>query len=588
MSINEIMSETIRPSTLTNEIDSRVTYRFTLLLILAASISIFIRIDDISYVVESLFGEDGKIFINQSRELGFHSLWRPYNGMLFSYARVVALFTKPIPLVAIPYVFFLAWMMAFFSAVVVLRNYAKSAGLNELLIVFLVCAIALQPNHGEPFFNLTHSQYFLGIALAFYVCIPSQERASIPTIIFLILASLSGPFSTFLTVTLAVQLAILRDFSSRKLTYIVVPICGLIQSLVMLFSERAANTTIESAAAWFKAISSFFLFGGGNKLACVAAVMLWPIILIFFFKFMRSKTGISGDIVWISLLSTALSASVLYLAFMFASGTSLSTMSPIDMCSRYFLIPYSLVFFISLVCTKNSIAAHTTAIASICIICSSEFLSVDRPDRASSTGLLSHSNLQWTAFTKFREINPNIAIPLNPSWPVYPPIWRVEFKSSGVTDAASIRAAAIFLDPKQIKWETKADDFEAKTGSRLYLDIENHCATHRYIALEVDIWRSRMGGAKVYWGQPGRFEPERSLERFYPDGASVMQFAFRREMSDTLIRFQPTEGVAESSLVRSLSPYRQSVAPSGMVIGEPTMPGGEVRIDAVRLFCLGK
>lgn len=562
--------------------DSEPRYLFFWSLLCLSSIALFVRIDDLTYISESLSAEDGMLFIAQSHQLGMKSLWVPHTGYLFLYSRIIALLSRPVPLVAIPHVFFLARLMTFYVIVYILKNRAESAGLDKPLTAFLVCAIALQPNYGEAFFNLNTSTYFLGIALAFHVCIPRRDCAPLSTTVFLVLASLTGPFSTLMLPILCLQLLLLRDFLLRKTTYIVVSVCGLIQAVFL--SDRANQTSVNvSAADWLQAISSFILFGGGSKITYAAAILFWAILSAYLIRWAATRRSAADQVLSLTPLFSSLAALLIYFAGALSvsnvlDGTYLRKLSPLALNSKHFLIPYSLVFFVALACTRNHRAAQTMTVSLISIICGAGFLTVDRPERASRAGLLSHANLQWIAFTKFREIRPDIDIPTNPQWPTYPPLFKVSINTKSNLARSQ---SPILLVP-----QNSGTSSEAQTAQSVYFDIKRYCVTSNYLALEIDVWRSRMGWANVYWGETGLFDPQRSLGRFYPPGSSRMQFAFRRELSDNLLRLDPSEGV-EPELLEKLSSLRE-ILPRyyGVTLAEPTEAGGEYRIEAVRLFCL--
>jgi hypothetical protein len=578
----------------TREVDSSINRLFFPFLILVASIALLMRIDDLGYVADSLWAEDGSIYINQAHELGWRSLWVPYAGYQFLYPRIVALLASPLPLAVIPYVFFFAWWIAFILIADVLKDRAKEAGLNEPLILFLICAIALQPNHGESFFNLTNTHTILGIALAFYVCIPTPKPASVRTILFLILASLSGPFSAFLIPILAMQLILLRDFSARKATYIVVPLCGLIQAIFILGSERMDGAQTDTDLThWNKAISTFLYFGGSNTLGYRAAVIFWVIAAVFLCKWLAEKWRSPDRILWLTPFFATATAFFLFFLGALASVPELVRLSPLDICSRYFLIPYSLLFFTALVCTKDHRAAQVTTIALISAICGAGYLNVDRSGRGSSLGVIPYENMQWTAFAKFGHIKADLVIPINPQLPIYPLAWTVDLKKGAAESSAIQIPKPILLTPQSGQIHRKVDPSdgasfrETQADRALYFDIKNDCAMNKYLALEVDIWRARMGWARLHWGKPGTFDSERSLTRFYPGGSVVMQFAFRRDTSEHLLKLDPVEGVTDLAFARFSQRVSRGVPPpAGVTVAEPTQPGGEMRISEVRLFCL--
>jgi len=564
----------------TENTDLRTDRLFVSLLIIASLVALLVRIDDLSYVTESLYGEDAWLLIAQAHELGIRSVFEPFAGYLWLYPRLVALLTLPLPLVAAPYVFFVAWLLTFFAIATILRDRAKRLGLGELLIIFLTCAIALQPSHGEIFFTLNLSTYTLGLALAFHVCIPTQRRASVSTHAFLILASLSGPFSTLMIPVLTLQWAILRDFSARRSTYLIVPLCGVIQS-IFLVQRAHATSNHASTADWLHAVAGFLFFGGSNRLTYAAAAIFWVILLVFLLKWTTTQALAASRAQLLSPSVSALTALLLYFTMAMSTQYLFDRLSPIGINSRYFFIPYSLLFFAALACTRHNRSAQTATIALISTICGAGFLAVDREERASHTEPISHYNLQWTAFTKFWKIRPDIAIPVNPSLPMYPP-FRLELKQvSFMNEARTEATTPILLNPQH----GMAGGSSTEVDSAFYFDIKDHCKQSEYLAFEIAIWRANMGWARISWGTPGSFGSERSLERFYLGGDSVMHFAFRRNLSEDVIRLEPAEGVG-TELVQALDPAREAFRQAGYILAEATKAGGEVKIRAVRLFCL--
>jgi hypothetical protein len=568
---------------------------FLLLLILVASLSLLARINDVSLdlVEESLWYEDANIFANQAYELGVQSLWEPYAGYQLLFPRIVALIASHAPLVATPYIFFSAWLLSFFSIAWALSIRGQLAGLNKTLLAFLVSAIALQPSHGEAFFNLNHSHYFLGIALALYLCIPSRSSPSIAQLSFLLIACLTGPFFLPMTVILFLQLVALRDFRTRKSIYLIVGICGIIQAIFLLLSHRI-QASFTGAMITTHVISTLLFFGGNDNLTRFSAAALWAIMLIFAGKtYVHAKSHRNG-VRWIPPVSATIGAILFFVAGMASSSELLHVTSPFEMGSRYFLVPYSLLFFAALAFTQRYRAAQTAVVALISTICAAGLVLVDRPDRASPTGLLSRENLQWVAFAKFHAIKPEIAIPTNGALPVYPPLNAVFAKREHAFSDASI--AAYEISPSQPYQSAdlasganaSGSTYSANFNPAVHFDIGNYCAEDKYLALEIEIWRARMGWASIYWGKLGNFEPKRSLRRFYLDGHTTMQFAFRRDIGDQGIRFHPAQGVSDSAVVHTLHNYgfEEWLARAGITVAVPTEPGGEFRIDRVRLFCL--
>jgi hypothetical protein len=120
----------------------------------------------------------------------------------------------------------------------------------------------------------------------------------------------------------------------------------------------------------------------------------------------------------------------------------------------------------------------------------------------------------------------------------------------------------------------------------LKIQIGNSCSGSSYLGLEVATWRSRMGWAELRWGGASLREGagDNSLRRFYPAGAALMHFALRRRPADNLLVLRPAMGVSDSAMIRELN---RGGGPPTLIVAKPTESGGNVRIDSVRLFCLG-
>jgi len=572
-----------------------------LLLIPVVSIALLLRLHSLEYITESLWYEDG-LFITQSYDMGIKSVWTPFD-YIFVYHRLVALIAKQAPLIVAPYIFFFGWLFSYLLIVWVIRNRSKLIRLDALSVLLLILAITLQPSHGEPWFNLNQTHFTLGIALCIYVCIPAQKPASVPEILFLLIASLSGVNSIVLTAILALQLFILKDFFIRKAIYILVPVGALIEALFLFESHRVQHTGIDlDPLDWLHAISTLLYFGGTSTLIYVTSTLFWMITLACFGKWIVYKKERSDRILWLSPLFAAITAALMFFVGAVAMGKELPLLNPMDMASRYFLIPYSLIFFVAFICSKDRKALQVAVAGLAGIICAAEFSTVDRSDRGASTGLLAYRNMQWTAYAKFQKIKPNLVIPINSPVPIYPPDPYVQIAKNGVEDSVrtGVRAKSITLDPQsnvEMVAPARSDDAPSIRHADVHtpmlpFDISNHCVTNRYLALEVDIWRERMGSAKVYWGKSLNVSPDKSLERFYPAGFVTMQFAFHREVSDSVIGFYPALGVRDSPVVRTLAKYMQEAKEAStpfdpkITVAALTPSGGQFKIKAVRLFCL--
>lgn len=538
------------------------------ILFLVATFALGLRLDSLSYVTESLWYEDGFLYLTGAHKVGLKSLLIPYMGYLNTYPRIVALLTSQAPLVSAPYFFFGAWLISFYSIVWVLRSRASVFENSLLLLAFLVIAIAALPVQSTVFFTLTTSNIFLAVALTIYICVPSRSPPTLLEVVFLALSSITGPYSTFMLPVLAAQLVLLRDFFERKAVYLIVTTGGLIQLIVMMTDgSRAAQ--LPAYPEWIHAITSFFRFGDGDNLSLAAASLFWLIILVYTIKSARARENGADGYTWQYPMFVLVSAVSFFLVGALAVGPrGIRFYSPMDTWGHYFIIPYSLLFLAALVSTRRHRAAQTAVMCLISTICGAKFIGVEHPDRATSTGLGAHTNMQWIAFTKFQKIKPDLLIPINSALPVYPPL-SVQVTETVASDNLS---NGILLDVAPLA-----------SSRSLELPISKYCDKSNYIGLEIYVWRSRMGYAAASWGRAASFDSNRSLRRFYPDKDAVMQFAFYRDLSDDLVRLDLAQGVAASAVVRTLN---NAQTESVRVVAKPTAAGGSVRIDRIILFCL--
>lgn len=127
------------------------------------------------------------------------------------------------------------------------------------------------------------------------------------------------------------------------------------------------------------------------------------------------------------------------------------------------------------------------------LICGFSFLTVSRDNREATTGLLIHSNMQWPAFTKFQKIRPDIVIPINSPWPVYPPLWNVQIRKSGAEvrspDYEATRSPIPLLSGRAYPPADSPDvmngegiDGGSMASKGMHFDIGNYCTRSPRIA----------------------------------------------------------------------------------------------------------
>lgn len=559
-----------------------------LLISLIAVVSLLLRIENPSYVAESLWSEDGAYLINQAHRLGLSSLWEPFAGYLHLYHRLIALISTLAPLEVTPYIFMAGWIIAFLLIVWVITSRGEMVGVDRIAAVFLILAISLQPNNGEALLNLGQSFYFLNIAFALYVCLPSSRPITIPYLVLLVVLSLSGPASEIVSLVLVVRLVALRDFKLRKWEYLTVWCCALVQaSLTFAIFDGGASADLNTnLSEWIYTVLVFLSFGSQSNLVRVASVVFWSITLLSLWKLYRHN-GKALEL--LPLLLAILTAAMMLFGGMVRQSEYMVLMNPIDHESRYFVLPYALAFFVALSVTRNDLKAKMAVQFSIGIICGASFLTLDRVGRMGSTGLYAHENLQWVAFTKFQKVNPNLVIPTNPPWAIWPPVWYVNTGVGGADGGADeYKMEPIRLDLHEVTSDhiaVSSDSgevsvFSEHTSPEIDFGLKDNCQGEEYLAVEVDVWRSKPGWARLYWRGSEGFSEQKSLSRFYMDGDVTMQFAFRRDISESSLRLDLMRGVDQWLMQEWARNHPSLTAPP------PTPAGGQAKIKNIRLFCL--
>lgn len=121
-----------------------------------------------SWFSPRFWAEDSVIYLKQSWDLGWHSLWALQAGYLVVVQRILALLIAPLPAAFIPAAYnFSAWALTLLVAWKVFR--LRIAGLPNALLALAVVAV---PENGEVFGCLTNIQWILALVL---VLLPLQD-----------------------------------------------------------------------------------------------------------------------------------------------------------------------------------------------------------------------------------------------------------------------------------------------------------------------------------------------------------------------------------------------------------------------------
>jgi hypothetical protein len=583
------------PQNLTQRLFSSDIYTF-LFFSLIAVISLLIRLEDINYLTESLWCEDSELLINQAYLFGLSSLWEPAAGYLHLYHRIIALISRLFPLQITPYIFVFGWILAFLLIVWVLVTRGKLAGIDRATSLLLILAISLQPNDGEVFLNLGQSFYILNIAFAMYLCLPSPNPPKINYLLLLALLSLSGPASEILALALLVRLLFLKDFHIRKFEYLTVWSCALIQlyfTLTLYADSEYQAASDFHVSDWIKPFLTFMIFGSSSNLVHIAAIFFWCVTVMFLcISLGNSAAAKNKEVEWFSPLAAIIIAGIMFFAGMMRLGDEMLLMNPVDHESRYFVLPYALSFFASLCIVKRIPGLKSMVLLAIGLISGASFLTLDRPDRMGSTGLYGHENLQWIAFTKFQQVIPNLMIPTNPPWAIWPPVWFVKIENeirsnpSRAGESWEIPLDVVYKKENNINLKNIKNGMyivSERESPAIFFASEDKCRESKYLGLEIDVWRSKPGWTRLYWGSGSGYSEKKSLNRFYPSGNVKMQFAMERESTDRYFKLELLRGVDRWRMQDWAKEHEND---KSFFVPPSIEPGGIAKIKRIDVFCL--
>jgi hypothetical protein len=531
---------------------------------LGSLILLYLRMGNFHFISQSLWAEDGRIFFNQSEQLGVRSILVPYAGYIHLYPRLVALIAIRFPVGVVPYFFFFSWVAAFLSTIWVVVDRSKKVDLKPWTIALVAWLITLQPHSGEAFFTLTNAQWFLGVALALYVCLPSpiKRKWRFFEKLFLGIISLTGPFSILVSPVLALRCFILRDFRERKWEYLIIWISALIQIGFVLTSPRVhGHTQLDHKIAhWVKIGFAFLTFGGTNIGVTACSMVLWLAISALIVRAIVKKKAQPEWHPRFVLILMVLITGITFVAGGIGSPKPMESLTPIGWGARYFIIPYSLTFWSIAYATRNHSTSRVILLSTLGAIALLSFKPIQR-------SYAQRPDLQWDAYAKLAETGRDVTIPIGfqsfeeiqyPGWDIavlgvpksLKPI--PEFNLMPTAKLARATSSIIVFKGNEI-------DIHVGNGqAQLLFKIDPMHISDAFIGVEIEVNRTSPGWTELYWGKDDNFSERRSLRRFYPAGNVKMQFAFHRKHGEDTLSFHPLIGV------------------------------GEVKLRAVRLYCLDR
>lgn len=503
-------------------------------------VSLLPRVQGGYHVGKYLWAEDGTVFINEARLFQLSSIWKSYAGYLHAYPRLVAYLGNFYELQEQVSILFYGWMLAFGMMSIVLVKQAKFLKLSPDAILIFLSLVVLQPNYGEVFFFITNSQWMLGLALTVYVLTSlNKSNLSISEICFLMLLSLTGPFSILLVPILMWDYLYKKKSSINFQLYIVIMAGALIQFFVLISSNRmGVNLVDKNIAHWSRTIFSILQFGANTTLTSFLSFLFWTIFILAISSSKKSTLDEDREnlrMVWICLI---LSLIHLMAALYSSKDNPLVIMAP-GGGNRYTWIPYSLIFFGAIISTKNFIILRYAIVG------------VMAPIFWIQMHQLTLTDFQFSSYEKFSHYR-ELKIPINPGEPKYPR-WYIDTAVNGLMPTSTINDTPINLS----EITSKGASMELKEG-KLVIESNNidpilelnHpivCDDATDVGVEIKLSRELDGWLQLFWDQNKNFDEKKSIKRFYPAGQIKAQFAFPYKGDGIYLRFDPMEyeGAAE-------------------------------------------
>ncbi len=381
-----------------------------------------------------LWAEDGHIFIKGAMEHGLGAMIEPYAGYLHVYPRMVAsLAVLPDPWF-LAYIMLFGWLMGYIVAALFVVRALRLQGLPMVAALVVIAMCAFTPTSGETLFTITNVQWHLGAALAVVVLVPSARKPSIVELVFVAVASLTGPFCIILLPLVAVRAWWFNDAYQRQGADLTLLVCALIQLSFLAGSDRVAAEISHDVHAWGLAFWAFVTFGGQGTPAISAALIFWAIYGIVGAHRLTVSGWRDGDLR--SAVLFLLASGIFMLAGLYALRDSPGAASPLGYGGRYFVIPYYLLVISAVFLARQSRVSAASMLLILVVLDWQGFQRINRTDYG------------YDSYVEFASAVSNVFIPINPQFPGFQGGYRL---SDG--RGPSIKSQARQLDAGEIMSE---------------------------------------------------------------------------------------------------------------------------------------
>lgn len=481
--------------------DPKVSACASLMLFFLVMAGFFLlRYDSRYFISNSLWAEDGPVFIEAALAHPWASITAPYSGYLHVYPRLLSALATVVPVAYLPTLLAAGWLagIMFLWHIIAIGMAPRAAPRLAASAVLLGCL--LQPHTGETFLSITNAQWWLAPALALMACFPQRFSSfySIPTL----LLSLTGPFSILILVPAWFQALKCKRYA------IVLPLTAgaTIQLFQLIKNGRPHQVLDPELTHWLFNFATFFSWGNESVWVQCAAGVFWAIAI---------TAALRGTWEYRSLLLCGILA---YLSALYAMKGMPAALSPLGNGARYFVLPYSAVILATFL--NPVLSRWQTYIAALALLA----IIFTAPVR------IHQQETYYSAYAKLSAYEDSLSIPLAP---------RIQNSPGFTLNVSAAQLPMVQYSP-----------LLAGGTEDIYAVATNSCGGVRAVGFVVETNFPEAGYAAVRW-KDSNDDGYASERRFYQAGPQRMQFAFTKNKKPVTVQFQAPAGSNPAQIGKS-------------------------------------
>jgi hypothetical protein len=472
-------------------------------------------------IPNSLWAEDGNVFINQAQNYGILSFFQPYAGYLHIWPRFFAYISSFFELQYAPYLLFLGWFLSCVLAIWSILKFSVRHGFPLYLSAWVSILAMLVPHSDEVYFTVTNAQWFLPVFLLLFLLYGTNENWFITLLIFFV--SLTGPFSVLLTPVILMKIFLTKTLSDKKILFAFFA-GAIIQFFYLVIFKRSVSVHLQTDPfVWADVFLTFFSFGSEGYFLSFISFGYWLcfgfLIFNFFFNLRKEKIRLFIVIFGVTVFAASL----------WSIRNDPQSINPLLGGSRYYFIPYMTCIIFCLFSFKENKYASSLSILLFSIICIGLFKDYRR------------ENIYFNEFAVLHEIVGGFVVPIHPMWPSYPS-WHIStnpLSRKSVDEADGLLANYYvndgFLDDGFIYFNNFSDP------NILFKDNLT-CDSDHVIGLFLEYASEIAGWNQLFWTTDGNFTEGQSFSRFHENGLKKVVYAFPGLEGNISVRFDPPAG----------------------------------------------